>query len=90
MSDKPKLTLTNGAPVGDNQNVLTAGPRGPMLLRDLWFVEKLAHFDREVIPEHRLQKGRGNTWKEPPCSSASGERPDMAQASTCRRRIASI
>ncbi len=42
MSDKPKLTLTNGAPVGDNQNVLTAGPRGPMLLQDLWFLEKLA------------------------------------------------
>lgn len=33
MSDKPKLTMTNGAPVSDNQNVLTAGSRGPMLLR---------------------------------------------------------
>lgn len=54
MSDKTKLTLTNGAPVGDNQNVLTAGPRGPMLLQDLWFLEKLAHFDREVIPERRM------------------------------------
>jgi len=54
MSDKKKLTLTNGAPVGDNQNVLTAGPRGPMLLQDLWFLEKLAHFDREVIPERRM------------------------------------
>ena len=43
MSDKKKLTLTNGAPVGENQNVLTAGPRGPMLLQDLWFLEKLAH-----------------------------------------------
>ena len=54
MSDKKKLTLTNGAPVGDNQNVLTAGPRGPMLLQDFWFLEKLAHFDREVIPERRM------------------------------------
>jgi catalase len=60
MSDKKKLTLTNGAPVGDNQNVLTAGPRGPMLLQDLWFLEKLAHFDREVIPERRMHaKGSG-------------------------------
>jgi len=60
MSNKKKLTLTNGAPVGDNQNVLTAGPRGPMLLQDLWFLEKLAHFDREVIPERRMHaKGSG-------------------------------
>jgi len=54
MSDKKKLTLSNGAPVGDNQNVLTAGSRGPMLLQNLWFMEKLAHFDREVIPERRM------------------------------------
>jgi catalase len=57
---KKKLTLTNGCPVADNQNVLTAGPRGPMLLQDLWFLEKLAHFDREVIPERRMHaKGSG-------------------------------
>lgn len=60
MSDKPKLTMTNGAPVSDNQNVLTAGPRGPILLQDIWFLEKLAHFDREVIPERRMHaKGSG-------------------------------
>ncbi|MCW9014399.1 MAG: catalase [Gammaproteobacteria bacterium] len=60
MSDKPRLTTTNGAPVGDNQNVLTAGSRGPMLLQDVWFLEKLAHFDREVIPERRMHaKGSG-------------------------------
>ncbi|MGF1615950.1 MAG: catalase [Gammaproteobacteria bacterium] len=58
MSDK--LTMTNGAPVSDNQNVLTAGPRGPILLQDIWFLEKLAHFDREVIPERRMHaKGSG-------------------------------
>ena len=51
---KKKLTQTNGCPVADNQNVLTAGPRGPMLLQDVWFLEKLAHFDREVIPERRM------------------------------------
>lgn len=55
-----KLTTQGGAPVVDNQNVLTAGPRGPMLLQDLWFLEKLAHFDREVIPERRMHaKGSG-------------------------------
>ena len=51
---KKKLTTINGAPVSDNQNVLTAGPRGPQLLQDVWFLEKLAHFDREVIPERRM------------------------------------
>lgn len=55
-----KLTSNNGAPVADNQNVMTAGPRGPMLLQDAWFLEKLAHFDREVIPERRMHaKGSG-------------------------------
>jgi hypothetical protein len=49
-----KLTTNAGAPVVDNQNVMTAGPRGPMLLQDVWFLEKLAHFDREVIPERRM------------------------------------
>ncbi|WP_027389929.1 catalase [Chrysiogenes arsenatis] len=59
MSEK-KLTTTGGAPVPDNQNVLTAGKRGPMLLQDVWFLEKLAHFDREVIPERRMHaKGSG-------------------------------
>ena len=59
--EKPKeLTNNAGAPVADNQNVMTAGARGPMLLQDAWFLEKLAHFDREVIPERRMHaKGSG-------------------------------
>ena len=57
---KQKLTTVAGAPVADNQNSMTAGPRGPMLLQDVWFLEKLAHFDREVIPERRMHaKGSG-------------------------------
>ncbi len=57
---KKKLTSSSGAPVADNQNVMTAGKRGPMLLQDIWFLEKLAHFDREVIPERRMHaKGSG-------------------------------
>ncbi|SDX23866.1 catalase [Collimonas sp. OK242] len=55
-----KLTTAAGAPVVDNQNIQTAGPRGPALLQDIWFLEKLAHFDREVIPERRMHaKGAG-------------------------------
>ena len=54
------LTTAAGAPVANNQDSLTAGARGPMLLQDLWFLEKLAHFDREVIPERRMHaKGSG-------------------------------
>ncbi len=60
MAKKGKLTTAAGAPVADNQNVLTAGRRGPQLLQDIWFLEKLAHFDREVIPERRMHaKGSG-------------------------------
>ncbi len=57
---KRGLTTASGAPVVDNNNVMTAGKRGPMLLQDVWFLEKLAHFDREVIPERRMHaKGSG-------------------------------
>ena len=60
MGNKKKLTTAAGAPVADNQNAMTAGPRGPMLLQDVWYLEKLAHFDREVIPERRMHaKGSG-------------------------------
>ena len=58
--ENKKLTSASGAPVADNHNVATAGRRGPMLLQDVWFLEKLAHFDREVIPERRMHaKGSG-------------------------------
>ncbi|RRN65936.1 catalase [Caulobacter sp. 602-1] len=59
MSDA-RFTRANGAPVADNVNIETAGPRGPALLQDIWLLEKLAHFDREVIPERRMHaKGSG-------------------------------
>jgi catalase len=58
--DNKKLTTVAGTPVVDNQNAVTAGPRGPLFLQDVWFLEKLAHFDREVIPERRMHaKGSG-------------------------------
>ncbi len=54
------MTTVAGAPVPDNQNSMTAGKRGPILLQDVWYLEKLAHFDREVIPERRMHaKGSG-------------------------------
>jgi catalase len=57
---KKGLTTAAGAPVAHNNNSMTAGRRGPMLLQDVWFLEKLAHFDREVIPERRMHaKGSG-------------------------------
>lgn len=55
-----KLTTVFGAPVADDDNTMTAGERGPALLQDVWFLEKIAHFDREVIPERRMHaKGAG-------------------------------
>lgn len=60
MEDQKKLTRQTGAPVPDNQNSQTAGPRGPLLMQDVWFLEKMANFDREVIPERRMHaKGSG-------------------------------
>jgi catalase len=54
------LTTAAGAPVADNQNSQTAGTRGPVMLQDVWLLEKLGHFDREVIPERRVHaKGSG-------------------------------
>lgn len=54
------LTNAAGSPVADNQNSMTAGSRGPVMLQDVWLLEKLAHFDREVIPERRVHaKGSG-------------------------------
>ncbi|NIJ35208.1 catalase [Sphingomonas oligoaromativorans] len=58
--ERKDLTTAAGAPVVDNVNIMTAGPRGPALLQDVWLIEKLAHFDREVIPERRMHaKGSG-------------------------------
>jgi len=54
------LTTNQGVPVSDNQNSLAVGERGPVLLQDVHLVEKLAHFDRERIPERVVHaKGAG-------------------------------
>lgn len=60
MTKKSQLTTTAGAPIGDNQNSLTAGERGPVLLQDYQLIEKLAHQNRERIPERVVHaKGWG-------------------------------
>ena len=60
VGDTPELTTVAGAPVENNQDSMTSGRRGPLMLQDIWFLEKLAHFDREVIPERRMHaKGSG-------------------------------
>jgi catalase len=60
MSKRPTLTTSAGAPVADNQNSLTAGERGPLLLQDVQLLEKLAHQNRERIPERVVHaKGWG-------------------------------
>jgi catalase len=54
------LTTNAGAPVPDNEHALSAGERGPLLLQDYFLIEKLAHFDRERIPERVVHaKGAG-------------------------------
>ncbi len=60
-SIEPKpLTTTAGNPIVDNQNSLTAGPRGPLLMQDYQLIEKLAHQNRERIPERTVHaKGSG-------------------------------
>ncbi len=60
MTDRPRLTTSAGAPIADNQNSVTAGPRGPVLLQDYQLIEKLAHQNRERIPERVVHaKGWG-------------------------------
>ena len=59
MDQKTILTTDSGNPIGDNQNSLTAGPRGPLLVQDFHLFEKHAHFNRERIPE-RVVHAKGS------------------------------
>ena len=55
-----QLTSNAGNPISDNENIKTAGKRGPALMEDVWYLEKLANFDRERIPERVVHaKGSG-------------------------------
>lgn len=60
MKDKKKLTTASGRPYFENEDSMTAGPRGPILLQDYYLHEKLSHFNRERIPERIVHaKGTG-------------------------------
>ncbi|WP_336663760.1 catalase [Kurthia gibsonii] len=59
-TDHQRLTTATGTPVVSHSNSMTAGKRGPILLQDVFLIEKLANFNREVIPERRMHaKGSG-------------------------------
>jgi catalase len=59
-NDKKRMTTSFGAPVDDDQNSMTAGVSGPVLLQDVHLIQKLAHFNRERVPERVVHaKGAG-------------------------------
>ena len=64
MAEEKKIMTTDaGRPVGDNQNSLTVGPRGPVVFEDFLLFEKMAHFNRERIPGARGACQRiGRAW----------------------------
>lgn len=86
---KDVLTSTSGRPIAHNENIQSAGVRGPMMLQDTWYLEKMAHFDREVIPERRMHaKGSGafgtfttthdiTKWTKADLFSEIGKKTDM-------------
>lgn len=66
MANRKKLTTASGRPYFENEDSMTAGPRGPVLLQDYYLHEKLAHFNRERIPErvvHAKGSGAFGTFK---------------------------
>ncbi len=89
----PVLTTNQGVPVADDQNSLKAGVRGPTLLEDFHFREKIFHFDHERIPERVVHargigahgffetSSRSRTSPAPTCSSARASRPRSSCAS---------
>ncbi|HEX5652394.1 MAG TPA: catalase, partial [Chitinophagaceae bacterium] len=60
MSEQKKLTTASGIPYYENENTMSIGPRGPLLLQDFILHEKMMHFNRERIPERVVHaKGSG-------------------------------
>ncbi len=63
-AERRGITRENGAPVYNNQDSMSAGPRGPQVVQDAWLMEKHAHFNREVIPERRMHAKGSGAWGE--------------------------
>ena len=88
-SPKKPLTSISGRPIAHNENIKTAGRRGGVMLEDTWYLEKMSHFDREVIPERRMHaKGSGafgtftvtqdiTQWSKASIFSKIGKQTDM-------------
>jgi catalase len=79
MMEKKQLTTAAGRPVGDNQNSLTAGPRGPVVFEDFLLFEKMAHFNRERIPERVVHAKGSGAYGYFVCTN-----PDMARYTSAR------
>src|ERR1700687_827422 len=78
--EKKKIMTTDaGRPVGDNQNSLTVGPRGPVVFEDFLLFEKMAHFNRERIPERVVHAKRSGA-----CGYFVSTNPRMAEYTTAR------
>ena len=98
MSNKSDLMTTSaGNPVADNQNSITAGPRGPLLMQDYQLLEKLAHQNRERIPERTVHaKGSGAygtltiTHDITGYSKASASSPRLARKPECLLRFSTV
>jgi len=94
MADRPRLTTTAGAPLPSNQDSISAGERGPLLLQDYQLIEKLAHQNRERIPERTVHaKGWGahgvlkitgdiSRYTRAKCLQPGAEVPMLARFST--------
>ena len=93
-----QLTTAGGGPVSDNNNIMTAGKRGPALLEDVYYMEKLAAFDRERIPERVVHaKGSGafgefvvthdiTQYTDAELFAKKGKKTKIGRAS-CRERV---
>ncbi len=77
--EKKQLTTAAGRPVGDNQNSLTVGPRGPIVFEDYLLFEKMAHFNRERVPERVVHAKGSGAYGHFTCTN-----PDMSKYTTAK------
>jgi catalase len=77
--ERKKLTTDAGRPVGDNQNSLTVGPRGPIVFEDYQLFEKMAQFNRERIPERVVHAKGSGAYGYFVCTN-----PEMSKYSTAK------
>ena len=77
--ERKRMTTDAGRPVGDNQNSLTVGPRGPVVFEDVLLFEKMAHFNRERIPERIVHAKGSGAYGYFVCNN-----PDMPKYTTAK------